>query len=168
MLEAIRSALGSGEAATEQPVSRGKPVLRVVGSDAEAAEEAATPDAPVSARRPAVHAHDGMTEWPRGRKADPQGRKGAAKKTIAPKAPRKPSRLGLWLRSEAARWTPLLPFTIATLAPVPLLLLAAAFGGGWVALALLWMTGLTFAIGEGRLRRRALPIAPEPPTLTPQ
>lgn len=162
MLEAIRSALGSDEAAAEPPVSRGKPVLRVVGSDAEAAEEAAAPDAPVSARRPAMHAHDGMSERPRGRKAGPQGRNDAAKKTKAPRAPRKPSRLRLWLRSEAARWKPLLPFTIATLAPVPLLLLAAVFGGGWVALALLWMTGLTFAIDEFAKRRGIEAPGPRP------
>jgi alkane 1-monooxygenase len=49
-----------------------------------------------------------------------------------------------------------------TLAPVPLLGLAATLGGGWVALALLWMTGLTFAIDELAWRRGVTAPAPGP------
>lgn len=144
MLEAIRSAVAMGAQASAR---RGKPVLRVVGSDVEDAVEVAPP---VAARRPLGGAT--TTERPR----NPE--------MAAPSNPvdRPPSRLGLWLRAEAARWRPLLPFTLATLAPVPLLLLAATFGGGWVALALLWMTGLTFAIDEFAQRRGIAAPAPRP------
>ena len=52
-----------------------------------------------------------------------------------------------------ARWRPLRPFLLATLLPVPLLLLAGGFGGVFSLLALLWMTGVLFAIDEIGRRR---------------
>lgn len=144
MLAAIRSAVGMAAPAS---VRRGKPVLRVVGADA---VEDAEVLRPVAARRPSAA---GSTT---GRPRAPDG--------AAPSDPvdRQPARLGLWLGAEAARWRPLLPFALATLAPVPLLMLAATRGGGWVAMALLWMTGLTFAIDEIARRRGIAVPAPRP------
>jgi alkane 1-monooxygenase len=57
------------------------------------------------------------------------------------------------LRAEWARWRPLRPFLVATLAPVPFLLLAGAAGGLFSLLALLWMTGVLYAIDEVLKRR---------------
>jgi alkane 1-monooxygenase len=64
------------------------------------------------------------------------------------------------LRAEWARWRPLRPFLVATLAPVPFLLLAGAAGGIFSLLALLWMTGVLYAIDEV-LKRRGVE-GPEP------
>ncbi|WP_432639606.1 alkane 1-monooxygenase [Albidovulum sp.] len=44
------------------------------------------------------------------------------------------------VRAAWAPWRPLSPFLLATLAPVPLLILAAVAGGVWSLPALLWMT----------------------------
>ncbi len=74
-------------------------------------------------------------------------------------APRRPG-FGERLASEWARWRPLRPFLVATLAPVPFLLTAAAFGGVFSLLALLWMTGVLYAIDE-ILKRRGV-AGPEP------
>lgn len=171
MLEAIRSALG--EAAAAQAVAtRGKPHLRVVGAGGDEAAAEPAPSGPVAARRlaatptrptrpgesdTAAPAQDIGPEAPG--TATKRGRKAREKK---PRAPRQPSRLALWLRAEAARWMPLLPYAIPTLAPVPLLLLAGLVGGGWVALALLWMTGLALGVDEFAKRRGIEAPGPRP------
>lgn len=62
--------------------------------------------------------------------------------------------------SEWTRWRPLLPFLVATLAPVPLLLLAGAAGGVFSLFALLWMTGVLHAIDEILKRRGVTGPAP--------
>lgn len=46
----------------------------------------------------------------------------------------------------AAVIRPVSPFAVATLAPLPLLTLAAAFGGAWALAALLYMTALRFVL----------------------
>ena len=53
---------------------------------------------------------------------------------------------------------PIAIFAIATLLPVPLLLVGAGAGGLWAWMALLYMTGLTFALDE-----LAAPRLPSPP-----
>lgn len=63
--------------------------------------------------------------------------------------------IGRRLAAEWVRWRPLRPFVVATLAPVPFLLLAGGFGGVFSLLALLWMTGVLYAIDEV-LRRRGV------------
>lgn len=62
---------------------------------------------------------------------------------------------GARLAGEWARWRPLRPFLLATLAPVPFLLLAGAAGGIFSLLALLWMTGVLHAI-DAILRHRGV------------
>lgn len=57
------------------------------------------------------------------------------------------------VRAAWAPWRPLRPFLAATLAPVPVLVLAGFFGGLWSLAALLCMTGLLHAIDEVALRR---------------
>ncbi|WP_347312926.1 alkane 1-monooxygenase [Defluviimonas sp. SAOS-178_SWC] len=57
------------------------------------------------------------------------------------------------LAEAGERWRPLRPYLLATLLPVPLLLLAGGFGGVFSLLALLWMTGVLFAIDEIAKRR---------------
>ncbi len=57
------------------------------------------------------------------------------------------------LEAAWAPWRPMRPFLLATLLPVPLLLLAAGFGGLFSLVALLWMTGVLFAIDEIGKRR---------------
>ncbi len=170
MLEAIRSALGEGDAATEEPTRPGRPFLRVVGSDEDEPSPQTAQEKPVAARRPEVMAaasersSDSSDAAPVDKRATKVSsrRKMPKEKVKKPKAPRKPSRIGLWLKSEAAHWKPLAPFATATLAPVPLLILAGIFGGGWVALALLWMAGLTFAIDEFAKRRGIEAPGPRP------
>ncbi|MHC0053221.1 alkane 1-monooxygenase [Actibacterium sp. D379-3] len=54
---------------------------------------------------------------------------------------------------------PVTLFALATLAPLPLLALGAAQGGVWIALALIYLTGLVFALDT--LIGRAAPNAPE-------
>lgn len=54
---------------------------------------------------------------------------------------------------------PIVLFALATLVPVPLLLLGSGFGGFWALLALLYMTAFTFALDE--LVAYAAPQAPE-------
>lgn len=68
--------------------------------------------------------------------------------------------LRLRVATEWARWRPLRPFLVATLAPVPLLLLAGAAGGIFSLLALLWMTGVLYAIDEILMRRGVAGPAP--------
>jgi alkane 1-monooxygenase len=151
MLQAIRAAAGTTAAPEDGSVRRGKPELRVVG------EETGTPErdpAPVAAHRPA-------SATAAARRPRPDAETGPVRASKV-KAPRKPSRVLAALKAEAARWRPLAPFALATLAPVPLLVLAAVFGGGWVALALLWMTGLTFAIDEFAQRRGIEAPGPRP------
>ncbi|MEZ5778376.1 MAG: alkane 1-monooxygenase [Paracoccaceae bacterium] len=57
------------------------------------------------------------------------------------------------LAAAWARWHPLRPFLIATLGPVPFLLLAAGLGGIWSLLALLAMTAIVHGIDEFAARR---------------
>lgn len=147
MLRAIRSALDSDAAAGPAPL-RGKPKLRVVGADGPGPE----PAPPVTARRPV--ATGAATERP-------GAETGAATETQAGPG-RRPSRIGTRLAGLARHWAPLMPFAVATLAPVPLLVLAAVFGGGFSLLALLWLTGLTFAIDEFAKRRGIAAPAPRP------
>lgn len=147
MLRAIRSALDSNQAAETVPVRRGKPKLRVVGAEVPDEE----PAQPVTARRPVA---SGATGRP--------GAEAAAAAEEPPKRERAPSRLSTWFGSLAAHWAPLMPFAVATLAPVPLLVLAAVFGGGFSLLALLWLTGLTFAIDEFAKRRGIAAPGPRP------
>ena len=59
------------------------------------------------------------------------------------------------LAAEWALWRPLKLFLIATLAPVPFLLLAGALGGIFSVIAFLWMTGVLYAIDE-ILKRRGI------------
>ena len=98
--------------------------------------------------------------------APPKATTGAA--TAAPDAiatadsrPRLPS--GPWrarLGEAWALWRPLRPFLAATLLPVPLLILAATFGGLWSLPALLWMTLVLHIADEiGRERGQT---GPEP------
>ncbi|MGL4279666.1 MAG: fatty acid desaturase [Albidovulum sp.] len=148
MLRAIRTALDDDEAAKAEAPSRAKPKLRVVGGDAPVEE----PAAPVTARRPV------STGSATGR----PGTEAPAASEQKPKRERRPSRIGRWLRGQAQPWAPLMPFAVATLAPVPLLVLAAVFGGGWSALALLWLTALTFAIDEFAKRRGIAAPGPRP------
>jgi len=54
---------------------------------------------------------------------------------------------------------PVTLFAIATLAPMPLLVAGSVWGGVWIALALLYLTGVTFALDE--LVRIVTPDAPE-------
>lgn len=68
------------------------------------------------------------------------------------------ARLGALLSPETGAPT-VQAFALVTLAPVPLLVLAAFFGGGFALAALLWIGGLTFALD--RLLRRPAPDAPE-------
>lgn len=68
--------------------------------------------------------------------------------------------LGARLSAEWALWRPLRPYIIATLAPVPLLMLAAFAGGIASLVALVWMTGVLYAIDEV-LKRRGI-TGPEP------
>ncbi|MCB2129991.1 MAG: alkane 1-monooxygenase [Rhodobacteraceae bacterium] len=67
-------------------------------------------------------------------------------------APRQP-RLGPALRAIWQRWRPLTPYLLATLGPVPLLLLAAFLGGYWSLAALMWMTVFLHVADEIALRR---------------
>jgi hypothetical protein len=52
------------------------------------------------------------------------------------------------LREAWAPWRPLRPFLMATLAPVPFLILAATLGGVWSLPALLWMTLVVYIADE--------------------
>ncbi|WP_413848725.1 alkane 1-monooxygenase [Albidovulum sp.] len=76
------------------------------------------------------------------------------------RAPRIGTRIARGLARESARWRPLGPFLVATLAPVPFLLLAGAFGGIFSLLALLGMTAVLHVLDEV-LKRRGV-AAPEP------
>ena len=87
-------------------------------------------------------------------------RTGAAPGTDTPPPPRIATPVGATLAREWARWRPLRPFIVATLAPVPFLVLAGAFGGAFSLLALVWMTGVHHAIDEV-LKRRGV-AGPEP------
>ncbi len=55
---------------------------------------------------------------------------------------------GARLRAAWTPWRPVAPFLFATLAPVPLLVLAAMFGGPFSLVAFLWMTAFVFAADE--------------------
>ncbi|OYX40469.1 MAG: hypothetical protein B7Z02_18270 [Rhodobacterales bacterium 32-67-9] len=68
--------------------------------------------------------------------------------------------MGQKLSDAWARWRPLRPFLLATLLPVPLLLLAAGFGGIFSLLALLCMTGVLFAADEIGKKRGLTGAAP--------
>lgn len=76
-----------------------------------------------------------------------------------PDAPPRP-RPGARLAAEWARWRPLRPFLVATLAPVPFLILASTLGGVFSLMAFLWMTGVLYAIDEV-LKRQGV-AGPEP------
>ncbi|MCB2117459.1 MAG: alkane 1-monooxygenase [Rhodobacteraceae bacterium] len=82
-----------------------------------------------------------------------------AENEVAPEAAPSPG-LGEKLRAEWALWRPLRAFLIATLAPVPLLVIAAFAGGLASLVALFWMTGVLYAIDEV-LKRRGI-AGPEP------
>lgn len=140
------------DAPAEAPSLRPAPHLRVVGAAPDPA-----PAAPPKPRRPPTAQ----------RKAHPAGaidtasgiEEGAAG-AAAPAEAREAPALSARLASEWARWRPLSPFLIATLAPVPLLLLAGLIGGLFSLAALLWMTGVLYAIDE-ILKRQGI-AAPTP------
>lgn len=154
VLRAIRTALDTDEkAAALQPrPAPGKPTLRVVGP---AGDSEAAPATAASRRAASPPEEDAGHE---SAKAEPT----AGCLPIAEPAPAGPSRTRLRLEAAARPWKPLLPFAVATLAPVPLLILAAVLGGLFGALALLWLTGLTFAIDEFAKRRGITAPGPRP------
>lgn len=118
--------------------------LRVVPAAPDAAE---SPPAPPRPRRPAASAgrRPGAGDSPAGE--DPAA---AGAIPAGGAGPRGPARS---LAAAWARWRPLGPFLAATLAPVPLLLLAGGFGGVFSLLALLWMTGVLHLLDEVLKRR---------------
>ena len=153
MLQAIRLALDTdGEDGTAAPrPAAGKPQLRVVGAE-DAPAAAPPPAGPARPRRPAQSAAQPAT----------QPAAGEMPREDAASAPALPARLRRWTRTAARPWKPLLPYAVATLAPVPLLILAALFGGLFSALALLWLTALTGAIDEFARRRGIEAPGPRP------
>jgi alkane 1-monooxygenase len=80
--------------------------------------------------------------------------------TVAGTGARTGARIGSGLAREWARWRPLRPFLVATLAPVPFLVLAGALGGIFSLIALLWMTAVLHVLDEV-LKRQGV-AAPEP------
>ena len=164
MLAAIRFALDEDEAAPVSPpasppaAAKGKPRLRVIGGTEDVAEatEAELP-VPTDAD-PAADVKRLVAQSEPVAGCVPVAE---AKPKKKPKL-RQPSRLKLRFQSEKAHWRPLLPYAAASLAPVPLMILAALFGGLFSGLALLWMTGLTFAIDEFAKRRGIVAPGPRP------
>jgi alkane 1-monooxygenase len=77
---------------------------------------------------------------------------GIAPETGKGKTPRQP-RLGPAIRAVWQKWRPLAPYLLATLGPVPFLVLAAFLGGYWSLAALLWMTVFLHVADEIALRR---------------
>ena len=173
MLAAIRFALDEDEAvpahakAAPSPARPGaarpgKPRLRVIGGtdEIEDAAEVELPDPTDADPAADVKRLVAESEPVAGCVPVAEGKR-KSKPKRQPK-PRQPSRLKLRFQAERAHWRPLLPYAAASLAPVPLLILAAFFGGLFSALALLWMTGLTFAIDEFAKRRGIEAPGPRP------
>ncbi len=181
-MRAVLAALDGGQPARPGPeanesapadAARPVPHLRVVAPAADAAAPESLPPAP---RRPSALAGE------RGRRPDtaspdtapadtaPAGPEDGAAEAVAglvraagetpdSDAGRGPG-IGQRLAREWARWRPLRPFLVATLAPVPFLVLAGAFGGIFSLIALLWMTAVLHVLDEV-LKRRGV-AAPEP------
>lgn len=155
-LRAVISALeGGGRAPEPAPTpdapAKQPPHLRVVPQEAAPEAEA---DRTVRPRRPSAAA-SAERDPDIAAIVDATEATADAPETGAPPMPDAAPGPGLKerLAEGRARWRPLRPFLLATLLPVPLLLLAGGFGGVFSLLALLWMTGVLFAIDEIGKRR---------------